>query len=249
MHINCEKLVETFLLNKNPLYTFSLPISLIISIIVFGIAVNNNWSINSYILQILIPIVSLLLSMVCIDMISRMMISESEKNRLIKLCKLWMHNPNVRNNPVLNNIQETDLNLISIYNGKIEGFENRTNSQVEPTLSVNPLSKKDKSLKESNELKDNSMNNVVFENNRHVEEIDHISANNELSSLLPAELNYNNNESSMCIEDSNSCNLCSGSNSNPNNIIAPIPGPQWLPQTADTVQRRLNNNEYTKNRC
>ena len=54
MHINCEKLVETFLLNKNPLYTFSLPISLIISIIVFGIAVNNNWSINSYILQILI---------------------------------------------------------------------------------------------------------------------------------------------------------------------------------------------------
>jgi phosphate/sulfate permease len=156
MHINCEKLVETFLLNKNPLYTFSLPISLIISIIVFGIAVNNNWSINSYILQILIPIVTLLLSMVCIDMISRMMISESEKNRLIKLCKLWMHNPNVRNNPVLNNIQETDLNLISIYNGKIEGFESRINSQVDPTLSVNPLAKKDKSLKENNELKDNN---------------------------------------------------------------------------------------------
>ena len=76
--MHCEKIVESFLLNKNPLYIFSFPISLIISIIVFGIATNNKWSNNSYILQILIPIVVLLLSMVCLDMISRMMISQSE---------------------------------------------------------------------------------------------------------------------------------------------------------------------------
>ena len=122
MHINCEKLVETFLLNKNPLYTFSLPISLIISIIVFGIATNNKWSDNSYILQILIPILTLLLSMVCLDMISRIMISKSEKDRLMKLCKLWMHNPNIRHNPILNNIQEANMELISLYIGNIEGF-------------------------------------------------------------------------------------------------------------------------------
>ena len=67
--MNCEKIVESFLLNKNPLYIFSFPISLIISIIVFGIATNNKWSSNSYILQILIPIVVLLLCMVCLDMI------------------------------------------------------------------------------------------------------------------------------------------------------------------------------------
>jgi hypothetical protein len=60
MNINCEKIVESFLLNKNPLYVFNFPISLIISIIVFGFATTNKWSNNSYILQILIPIVVLI---------------------------------------------------------------------------------------------------------------------------------------------------------------------------------------------
>ena len=71
MHINCEKLVETYLLNQNPLYTFNFPIALIISIIVFGISVHYKWSNNSYILQILIPISVLLLSIMLLDMIAK----------------------------------------------------------------------------------------------------------------------------------------------------------------------------------
>jgi hypothetical protein len=246
--MNCEKIVESFLLNKNPLYIFSFPISLIISIIVFGFATNNKWSSNSYILQILIPIVVLLLSMVSLDMISRMMISFDEKDRLMKLCNLWMHNPNVRNNPILNNIQNADMDLISLYNGKIEGFENNGNVQGDPTLMVNPLAEKDNSIK-GNEIKDNMTNGFINDQNKLIEEIDSIGANDEKSSLTPAPIDYESNQSSMCIEKSNSCSLCSGSNSNPSNLVAPVPGPQWIPQTAEYVQQRLKNNDYTKAKC
>jgi hypothetical protein len=246
--MHCEKIVESFLLNKNPLYIFSFPISLIISIIVFGIATNNKWSSNSYILQILIPILVLLLSMVCLDMISRMMISESEKDRLMKLCNLWMHNPNVKNNPILNNIQRADIDLISLYNGKIEGFENNGNVQRDPTLMVNPLAEKDKSNK-GNEIKDDMNNVFINTQNKLIEEIDTIAANDEASSLNPSQIDYEPNQSSICIEKSNSCSLCSGSGSNPSNIVAPIPGPQWMPQTSEHVQQRLKNNDYTKATC
>jgi len=248
MNINCEKIVESFLLNKNPLYVFNFPISLIISIIVFGFATTNKWSNNSYILQILIPIVVLLLSMVCLDMISRMMISSSEKDRLMKLCNLWLHNPNVRNNPILNNIENAHMELISLYNGKIEGFENNGNVQVVYDLMVNPLAKKDNSIK-GNEIKDNMNNVFINTQNKLIEEIDTIGANDEKASLLLSPINYEPNQSSMCIEKSNSCSLCSGSNSNPSNVVAPIPGPQWMPQTAEYVQRRLKNNDYTKSTC
>lgn len=246
--MNCEKIVESFLLNKNPLYIFSFPISLIISIIVFGIATNNKWSSNSYILQILIPIVVLLLSMVCLDMISRMMISDSEKDRLMKLCNLWMHNPNVRNNPILNNIQSADIDLISLYNGKIEGFENNGNVQRDPTLMVNPLAEKDNSTK-GEEIKDKTNNVFINTQNKLIEEIDTVGANDDSSSLTPSPIEYEPNKSSMCIENSNSCSLCSGSGSNPSNVVAPVPGPQWMPQTAEYVQQRLKNNDYTKARC
>jgi len=181
-------------------------------------------------------------------MIARMMISSDEKDRLMKLCNLWMHNPNVRNNPILNNIQTADIDLISLYNGKIEGFENNCNVQVVPDLMVNPLAKKDNSIK-GDEIKD-SMNNVFINTqNKLIEEIDTIGANDQKTSLLSSAINYEPNQSSMCIEKSNSCSLCSGSNSNPSNVVAPIPGPQWMPQSAEYVQRRLKNNDYTKSTC
>ena len=33
------------------------------------------------------------------------------------------------------------------------------------------------------------------------------------------------------------------------NVVAPVPGPQWQPQSAKTVQRRLNNGQYVPRVC
>ena len=53
-----------------------------------------------------------------------------------------------------------------------------------------------------------------------------------------------------CMMPSGKCGaLCSGSGQNPCNLVAPIPGPQWQPQSASTVQNRLNAGKYVKSNC
>ena len=49
MEIDCDSLVQRYLLLKNPLYTFNFPISILIAIIVFGFAKAYKFSDNSYI--------------------------------------------------------------------------------------------------------------------------------------------------------------------------------------------------------
>ena len=243
MEINCEQIVENYLLNKNPLYAFRFPLSILISIVFFGVSKAYKWSENSYINQILIPILTFLLSMVLLDIISRLMISQNEIAKLVQLCKLWMHDPSVKNHPILSKM--IDMNAVSKYNN-FEKFTIQDNSY---------------NFNIQDNIQDNSYNfNINEENNREevknkiLEERKNISVSNvespvsELLNISPSPLEYKK-ENALCIESSSACNLCSGSNSNPSNLISPIPGPKWLPQTAEAVQNRLKNNDYTKGSC
>jgi hypothetical protein len=226
MEINCEQVVEKYLLNQNPLYAFSFPISILVAIIIFGFSKAYSWSDNSYINQILIPVLAFLLTMVLIDVLSRFMISNSEKIRLTELCKLWMHDPKVKNNPLLN--KTIDMNLVANYN--VENF----------TIQDNTFYKKPElieEVKEIKEVKEVKITENIVENQ--VAEISNYSPLTIESRTVNAQ----------CIEESNCCNLCSGSGSNPCNIVSPIPGPQWLPQSAQSVQNRLVNNDYTRAKC
>ena len=235
--MDCDKIVEKYLLIQNPLYTFSFPISVLVAIIVFGIAKAYNWSNNSYINQILIPILALLITMILIDLISRLMINKENKFKLVELCKIWMHDPKVKGNPMLKN--RIDMNKVVNY--KIESF---TDNQ-ETTMNLS---------KQNGENMHNKHNmNIHNMNNKHNMNIHNM--NNQPSPLIdeipnvspfPLESRPNGN---MCIENSNGCNLCSGSDQNPDNIVSPIPGPQWLPQNAEYVQNRLMNNNYTASVC
>ena len=59
-----------------------------------------------------------------------------------------------------------------------------------------------------------------------------------------------NADKGKCLLGSDGCNpLCSGYTTNPCNLVAPIPGPQWQVQTAETVQNRLTNQQYSLNKC
>ena len=218
MEINCELIAEKYLLNQNPLYAFRFPLSILIAIIIFGCAKAYKWSDNSYINQILIPIVALLLSMVLLDMISRMMVSKSEVARLSQLCKRWMHDPSVKNNPSL--LEVIDMSVISQYN--VENFTSNDQQVIQPVKMMN-----------NNNNNTNTVQDMI----------------DEIPSFNPQPLEskqYN----SQCLEDSNCCNLCSGSpDENPCNLVAPIPGPQWMPQSAKAVQNRLKSNNYTESKC
>jgi phosphate/sulfate permease len=230
MEINCEQIVENYLLNKNPLYAFRFPLSILISIIIFGVSKAYKWSENSYINQILIPILAFLLSMVLLDIISRFMIPQNEIVKLVQLCKLWMHDPSVKNHPILSKM--IDMNAVSKYNN-VENFTIQDN-----TYNFN--------INEENNREE--VKNKILEKRKNIDVSNVESPVSELLNISPSPLEYKK-ENALCIESSSACNLCSGSNSNPNNLVAPIPGPQWLPQTAETVQNRLKNNDYTKGSC
>ena len=230
MEINCEQIVENYLLNKNPLYAFRFPLSILISIIIFGVSKAYKWSENSYINQILIPILAFLLSMVILDIISRFMISQNDIVKLVQLCKLWMHDPSVKNHPILSKM--IDMNAVSKYNN-IEKFTIQDNSY---TFNINEENNRDE------------VKNKILEERKNISVSNIESPVSKLLNISPSPLEYKK-ENALCIESSSAYNLCSGSNSNPYNLVAPIPGPQWLPQTAEAVQNRLKNNNYTKGSC
>ena len=217
MEINCEQIVEKYLLNQNPLYAFSFPLSILIAIIVFGVAKAYKWSDNSYINQILIPILTFLLIMILIDLIARLMIPSEKKIKLVQLCKMWMHDPSVKNHPILSKM--IDMDLVSSYSGNIEHLDAEYFS-----------------------------NYVANYNNKQKIKEEGVQPIEENSKLAPFPIEFRQVES-KCIENSNCCNLCSGTGENPCNLIAPIPGPQWLPQSAEAVQNRLKNNDYTRSTC
>ena len=227
MEINCETVVEKYLLNQNPLYAFSFPLALLVAIIVFGIAKAYKWSENSYINQILIPILAFLLTMVLIDVISRMMIKKEEKIRLVELCKSLMSNPSSKNHPLLskmlNNYKEKS-NIESFSSGDFSIQDNQMHNNL-------PSNKE-------------TIKDTIVNNSKNMP-IDPIC---EIPNISPLSLDAVSN-GSTCIQNSNCCSLCSGTNDNPCNIIAPIPGPQWLPSSAESVQNNLKNNIYTPAKC
>lgn len=233
MEIDCGSLIDRYLLIKNPIYTFSFPISVLIGIVVFGIVKAYKYSDNSYINQILIPLSTVLVSMVLIDIISRALIRSEEKERLKKLCSSYMNDPNKLK--LIKKLKSINMVDVEQYDGKIDGFENVDNEQSIPDGNENLLENQEKLSKVH-----------IFDNIR-TEFIKTRSVNtnnDEVVGSFPK-------EDIKCVGDTKTYNgnLCSGADDKPSELVSSIPGPQWLPQDASTVQRRLKTNNYTKNRC
>jgi hypothetical protein len=235
MEINCGKIAENYLLIQNPLYSFSFPIAILVAIIIFGCAKAYKWSNNSYVNQILIPVLALLLTMVLLDIISRLMISKDEKMKVTQMCNKWINSQNI------------DINI----DIDVENFTDKKKPKSPPNP-PNP-SKQPKKIQDflkEYDKKKNSKKKVVekMENMNSTEQV--IDPIAEIRNISPSPIPFKPN-GQMCIQDSNSCNLCSGSGQNPYNLIAPIPipGPQWLPESAATVQNKLKNNIYTNAKC
>lgn len=235
MQINCEKIVEKYLLNQNPLYAFNIPLSILIAIIVFGIAKANNWSKNSYINQILIPIVSFLLSIVIIDMLARFMIDNMKKQEYVQLCKVGMNDSKLKNNLLDKNI---DMEFI------LNSNESLTQDQENFTsYDGRPLNKE--TDYENNVNTDRNLTMDLSGKEQPIDSVHNLVS--EIPNISPGSLEYVKYDGS-CIKNSDCCSICSGEG-NPCNLISPVPGPQWMPKTAKFIQSSLKNNNYTQAKC
>jgi hypothetical protein len=216
MDKNCEKAVESYLLNLNPLYAFSFPIGILMAIIVFGISKAHKWSDNTYIIQILLPILTLLITMILLEFISRGMINGNEKAKLVNKCKLWLKDPSIQSNPILSKI--IDMELVLNYEEKIRDHKERFTN-----MNNNAFALEDVKIMEQHE-------EVVMPMEQ-----------NMGGGIFPQPIEYNK-EINKCVENSKCYNKLP-------NMVAPIPGPNWIPESAETVQNRLKNNDYTLSTC
>lgn len=220
MEINCNNIIEKYLLNKNPLYAFSFPIALIVGIIFFGISKTYKWSDNDYVNQILVPVVAVLLTMVLIDFISRAMISNIEKKSLVNKCNSWKNNQNIKHKQPIKHIENFSSGRPSIQDNEIH---NNLPDIKDYILDYNKI---------DNSKKEYSIENLI----------------SEIPNISPSSLETINIDG-KCSDGKTCFSLCSGIDKKPEYMVAPIPGPNWLPKSAETVQNELKNNIYTAASC
>lgn len=227
--LDCENLIKEFLLNKNPFYQYRLPISILVSVLVFTSVINTKKIKNSYLLQIIIPLGVLVLVYLFINLISNLLISKNELIKMRHICKNWFGSMSIRNHPILSKITDLDI---------IESYSSQTN-----TTSLEMLKKTLIPMEEERRpfIKESFSN---IENNTKEETESFINS----SEYLPVDKEVTVPSSNKCLLSSSCGALCSGEGK-PDNLVAPIPGPQWQPQSAAAVQQRLANKDYTKAYC
>ena len=131
-NINCDMIVTNYLMNRNPIYKFRGPISILITLLVVGHSDKLNLSKNVYINQLVLPICVFFISMVLIDMLTRILISKDSIDKLRMKCKQWLNDPT--NKKMIKNILgETEMlvNMNDVYNydGKISSFAQVNNGK------------------------------------------------------------------------------------------------------------------------
>lgn len=237
----CRQLMTNFLMNQNAFYRLRLPISFLIAIIV-AIAIKSLNDSEILISTILLPITILIFVWMMIYIGAKKEINETQLDLLIGKCL------------------KKDKNIVN--KNYIKKIQNN-NKKIEIDKELNKVLRQDNLYEEFN-TEDKTINTHAAINNN-IENT--IYEENDEFSLLPLENKYydfNNlpkiNDSDIiknkiisdkyCLMGDNSCNpICSGIGKNSCNLVNPIPGPSWQVQTAEAVQNRLNNGNYTKNTC
>ena len=254
---NCKYIVEDYLLGKSALYNSRGPLSILATLAVIGCTKYLTISKNSYINQLVIPVTTFILFMILITVIAKLLIPTSAKAELKQKCKLWINDPNTSEHPdtpIKSDVININLDEVSKYNGRIDGWH---------------LLNGREQVREKFELKDPSMPQarsdfVIRDGNPNVnldtvdvKPQDNLVNGHQIYSATPVGGNFFDDrqpkitdiQTDACLLGNGCGTLCSGTGVNNCDVVAPVPGPQWQPQTAAAVQNRLNNGNYVPSNC
>ena len=123
--MQCNKIIDNYLLNRNFLFKNRNILSLFIALLSAEyLKLTDVILINKFIIPICLYIVVMLLCEILITMV----ISNNERKSLKEKCMLWINDPENKNKRVDNSIMILDLNEIKNYVKTKESFDN-TNSE------------------------------------------------------------------------------------------------------------------------
>ncbi len=158
MYENCSKVVKSFILYQNPFYAFSFPISLFIGIIVYGICVHMKCTSNSYLSQIIIPILTIILVNLLIEVISNMMLNNNEIQKLTYICINYLNK-----SEHFENEEENQQKKVEVINDDIKILNQNQNQSNDKDI-VSPLNIVDNLYNSTFEVinKDNTPYTTLF---------------------------------------------------------------------------------------
>lgn len=230
---HCSKIAKFTLMIENPLFEYKFQLSLIGIFLFFLLfqAINNN-SIISIIIALIIGII--------INYGIEMYVSKSVNNdKLTELVERCQTEKNVKKENFKCKLR--DLEFEDINNESVQILSPEEDKYFKERAAI--------SLETSEKLK----NNTKFRENIGVESFTNpanIESTYKILENDPVPNPIAQVGTDGCLLGEDKCNpLCSGSNTNPCNIQLATPGPQWQPQTAETVQKRLNNGVFVPSTC
>lgn len=275
---NCSEVMPEYLLNQNVFYESRWVIAIIASIFISLYLRYTMPNINSSLRDFIIPILLIFIVVFSIEFIVKATISHEEIVHAIKKCNswqidqsntanVWLRDPE-SNKPIIlpqkfmNNSKEyfpfDNKKACSVgYNPLdiLDDDTNKVNNVDKAQQEKNKLEKEDllQNIDMESTNTDNPDSNfndqenfvddrIIHSTNMPIGDLWGLSNRNEMPIVW--------NTNTGCLLGSDSCSpLCSGNNSNPCDLYTPIPGPQWQPQSASTVQERLVTGNYVPSLC
>lgn len=253
--MSCYSLAYEEILSRNILYRYRWPLALLIAIFSSVSIQKKFYKKEDFFGRIVLPLVVLFLALFIIKIISEIGLDTNEVDEKAGKCAqaisqesfngLEIPNYGIWNNPALspNLIPFNPVFKPQPLQKKInhEGLREVVNETEEKELSKY---KEDfANLDQQGMMWDNKSFMAI--NKGGYDQVDYVRAVADNAANIETRGVDMKPDEACALGCANSGQLCPGVSRVPDGMVAPMPGPQWQPQSAEFVQRRLKNKNYT----
>lgn len=244
-NINCHSEMNKYLMSENVAYRLRLPISVLLAIIV-SVFMKKAHSLDNFLIaHIIIPIGTFLFVWFIIDVCVRNTVSKDKLRNLEDRCN-HMLNPAQELRP--QEVEHLEMKAPVPSKEKIKDDESDVDVQEKVHNVGAYISVDSHHLKPTTDETPHHPEIAVPVNSTDEDKYGHENTNY----LNKNKKQYTTEDApeEECQMGSDKCfPLCSGSDVNNCNVVAPIPGPQWQVQKASTVQNRLSHGVFSEATC
>lgn len=229
---NCSNIAKLILMIENPIYQHRLIISLLVSVLLSYFVIIKLVKVSKEVLVTLVIVSTFGLHQL-IEFIISKIIDEDKLNDLVNRCS------EVQKENFLNKLDDLKFEDPKSKPSEVLDDKQRNDFNKRVEISLETVNKFNKNISESkNEVSEKFTNPSPFDSTFQKIETPPMPS-------PPAQVTRDD-----CLLGKDNCNpLCSGSAENPCNLQTPSPGPQWQPQSAESVQKRLTNGIFVPNLC
>lgn len=273
MFSSCKEIMYEYALLKNPIYQHKVSIAIIVAILFMGICQYHSFIKNSYMNQLILPLLTFLFTYSAIDIYARDSVDNELIATLIEKCEMWQKDPIVRQNatvvddngdPLVNPVEVENYNS-ETFRENFANFKNHIETMNEPKMT--PKDQEDflDISRASNFSNADDSKNEYFKScaggkhyciqpavDNQMNDSDHMGTFNVDKANGVVRSAWETKQQDPANNDATygtpKCSTLVAGKQNNCNVVAPIPGPQWMPERSMHTQARLARGDYMKNR-